>query len=175
MVTEGQTAPDFIAPAVVDGEAELLELFAELRDREAIVLLFFPADFVPASTAELCAVRDAGWHGRPELSVIGLSGDSLFSHAAYADRYGLPFPLVSDFHGGVADTYDLLRTDWEGHSDIPARATLVLDGDWEVRTIETVDDALDPAKPAPVERATATLRDLEIPVDSPEVTYDEFQ
>lgn len=175
MVDVGQTAPDFIAPAVVDGEAELLELFAEIRSRDAIVLVFFPADFVPATTAELCAVNDAGWHGRPDLSVIGLSGDSLFSHAAYADRYGLGFPLVADFHGGIADTYDLLLADWEGHSDIPARATLVLDGDWTVRTIETADEPLDTVTPAPVERATATLRNMGVQVEKPEVSYGEFQ
>jgi len=90
-----------------------------------VVLLFVPADFVPACTAEWTAVRDANWNKTPGLAVIGISGDSLFSHAAYANEFDLPFPLVSDFHGGIAETYDLLAEKWEGHSRIGRRATVV--------------------------------------------------
>lgn len=172
MVTTGQTAPDFIAPAVVDGRAELFELFAEIRDLDAVVLLFIPADFVPACTAELNAVRDANWNERPGLGVIGISGDSLFSHAAYADQFDLPFPLVSDFHGGIAETYDLLAEKWEGHSRIGRRATVVVDSDWEVRAVETVNNALAEVTPAPVARVTETLHRLGVSVERPTVAYD---
>lgn len=171
MVTTGQQAPDFIRPAVVDGDVQMLELFAELREHSAVVLVFQPADFVPTGTAELRAVRDAGWQDHPELLVVGLTGDSLYSHFAYATQYDLRFPLVSDFHGGVADSYDLLLEEWEGHSDIPGRATVVIDGDWAVQTVERVDP-LDSSSPAPVERATGSLRELGLEVTRPEVAYD---
>lgn len=171
MVTTGQKAPDFITPAVVDGEVHMLELFAQLREHDAVVLVFEPADFVPTGTAELRAVREAGWHEHPDVLVVGLTGDSLYSHFAYADQYDLPFPLVSDFHGGIAESYDLLLEEWEGHSAIPARATVVLDGDWTVRAIEQVEP-LDSRSPAPVERATETLRELGLDVARPDVRYD---
>ena len=172
MVSKEQTAPDFIAPAASDGAAEMVELFDEIERVEAVVLLFYPADFVPACTAELCAVRDAGWESTPGLTVLGIGGDSLFAHAAYADQYDLGFRLVSDFHGGIADSYDLLAADWEGHRDIPRRATVVLDSDWNVRFIQPLDDALAHASPAPIERATDTLEEIGLDVQTPRVDYD---
>jgi len=171
MVTTGQKAPDFISPAVDSGEVRMLELFAAVREHSAVVLVFEPADFVPTGTAELRAVREAGWPDHPELLVVGLTGDSLYSHFAYADQYDLPFPLVSDFHGGVADSYDLLLEEWEGHSAIPGRAAVVIDGDWEVRAVERVEP-LDTRSPAPVEQATDALQELELEVARPEVRYD---
>lgn len=171
MVGIGQTAPDFAGAAVEQGTARSFELFVEIRDHDAVVLVFEPADFVPTCTAELCAVRDADWHGNDDIAVVALSGDSLFSHAAYTDRYEFPFPVVSDFHGGIADSYDLLLDTWESHSAIPARATVVIDSDWEVLSVDSVSP-LAKASPAPVERATATLRDAGVTVERPEVSYD---
>jgi len=174
MIETGETAPDFAAPAVTETDAAVLELFSEIRRNDAVVLLFFPADFVPACTAELRAVREAGWSARAELSVIGLSADSLFSHAAYADRYDLPFPIVSDFQAGIAGSYGLVAEKWEGHSQIPQRATVVIDGDWEVHAVERESDATNEVNPAPVERATGTLRELGCPVERPTVEYARF-
>jgi peroxiredoxin len=171
MVETGQKAPDFIKPAVVGEDVQMLELFAELREHSALVLVFEPADFVPTGTAELRAIRAAGWHDHPDLLVAGVTGDSLYSHFAYATQYDLRFPLVSDFHGGVADSYDLLLADWEGHSDIPGRATVVVDGDWEVQTVERLAP-LDSRSPAPVECAADSLRDLGLDVTRPDVQYD---
>ncbi|SDF11297.1 Peroxiredoxin [Halorubrum xinjiangense] len=172
MIDTGVTAPDFIAPAVAGGAAAELELFRLVDGHEAVVCCFAPATFVPACTAEFAAVRDAGWDDRDDLAVVALTGDSLYAGFAYADRFDLPFPVVADFHGGVAESYDLLAESWEGHSDIPRRATLVIDGDWTVRFAAATDDPLDRADPAPVERATETLRALGVDVDRPRVDYD---
>ena len=170
MVTVGQKAPDFITPAVVDGEVQMLELFAQLREHDAAVLVFEPADFVPTGTAELRAVQGAGWDDNPDLLVVGLTGDSLYSHVAYADEYDLRLPLVSDFHGGIAESYDLLLEEWEGHGAIPARGTAVVDDDWTVRAVETVDP-LDSRSTPPVERAAETLADLGLDITRPDVEY----
>jgi peroxiredoxin len=169
MVSVGQTAPDFAGSAVHEGEGRMLELFALVREHDAVALVFEPADFVPTCTAEFAAIRDAGWHAHPSLAVVGLTGDSLFSHAAYADQYDLPFPLVSDFHGGIADSYDLVLDEWEGHSRIPARATVVVDGDWEVRAVESVSP-LSAGSPAPVERVTDALHEAGVDVERPDVS-----
>jgi peroxiredoxin len=171
MVAPGQKAPDFAATALIDGQGELLELFAEVRDHEAVVLLFAPADFVPTCTADFVAVREAGWQDHPDLAVIGLTGDSLFSHATYADQYDLPFPLISDFHASVAGQYDLVLDEWEGHRTIPGRAAVVVDGDWDVRALEDADP-LDRSAPAPVERVVGTLETLGLDVGNPDVTDD---
>ena len=163
MVEIGQKAPDFIASAVADGEGTVIELFAEIRRHEAAVLIFQPAAFVPTGTAEFVAVRDAKWHSHPELFVVGLTGDSLYSHAAYAEQFDLPFPLLSDFHGSVAESYDLLIEEWEGHSAVPARATVVIDDDWELRAVEKTEP-LSERSPAPVERATEAIQALGVDV-----------
>ncbi|MDB2269764.1 redoxin domain-containing protein [Halorubrum ezzemoulense] len=179
MVTVGDTAPDFAAPAVggaPDGDAERtateLALFRLVEAHDAVALCLAPATFVPPCTAALAAVRDAGWHDRDGLAVVALTGDSLYAAFAYADRFGLPFPVVADFHGGVAESYDLLADSWEGHSGIPRRATVVIDGDWTVRFAEATDDPLDRADPAPVRRAAETLHEIGIDVDRPRVNYD---
>lgn len=172
MVTTGDSAPDFIATALVDSEGVSLELFREIRSHEATLLYFYPADFVPECTAELCAIREAGWLQHEALAVIGLSGDSLFSHAAYASQHDLSMPLVSDFHGGVAESYDLLVDDWEGHRHIPERAAVVIDGGWEIRTVEREDEPLARASPAPVERAHEQIQQAGVDVPRPQVRYE---
>mgnify|MGYP002760694895 CR=1 FL=1 len=172
MIDVGVTAPDFIAPAVTAGTAAELELFRLVDRHEAVVCCFAPANFVPTCTAALAGVRDAGWHDRDDLAAVALTGDSLYAAFAYADRFALPFPVVADYHCGVADSYDLLADSWEGHSAIPRRATVVIDCDWTVRFAETTDDPLDRADPAPVERAAETLREIGLDVDRPRVDYD---
>ena len=79
-------------------------------------------------------------------------------------------PLVSDFHAGIADQYDLLLGEWEGHQHIPARATVVVDGDWEVRAVERADP-LAQESPAPSERATRALDELGFDLSRPAVEY----
>ena len=172
MIDVGVKAPDFIAPAVTEGTAAELELFRLVYANEAVVLCFAPENFVPTCTAAFAAVRDAGWHERDDLAVVALTGDSLYSGFAYADQFDLPFPVVADFHGGVADSYDLIAESWEGHSHISRRATVVIDSDWTVRFAEATTDALDRPAPSPVQNATATLRDLGVDVARPRVNYD---
>jgi peroxiredoxin len=181
VIDVGATAPDFAAPAVApaadaDGgdarAASELALVRLVESHEAVALCFAPATFVPPCTAALAAVRDAGWHARDDLAVVALAGDSLYAGFAYADRFGLPFPVVADFHGGVADSYGLLADSWEGHTDVSRRAAVVVDGDWTVRFAAATDDALDRVAPAPVERATDALRDLGVDAERPRVDYD---
>lgn len=173
MIAPGQKAPDFVAPVYRDGAGEMLDLVTVMEDVAGIVLLFAPADFVGPCTAEFCAVRDAGWAEEADLAVLAATGDSLFSHAAYADRYDIPFPLVSDFHGSIADSYGLALEEWEGHRQIPGRATVVVDGDWTVRAVESADP-LAHADPAPAARVTGTVQDLGFDVEPPTVDYEKY-
>ncbi|QKG92842.1 redoxin domain-containing protein [Halorubrum salinarum] len=172
MIRVGDTAPDFIAPAVSGEAADELALFRLVEAHDAVALLFAPATFVPTCTAAFAAVRDAGGADRDDLAVAALTGDSLYAAFAYADRFDLPFPVVADFHGGAAESYDLLADSWEGHSDIPRRAAVIVDSDWTVRFAEVTADALDRVDPAPVERATEALRDLGVDAARPRVDYD---
>jgi len=177
MIDLGVKAPDFAAPAARaltadGGGAAQVELFRLVDAHEAVVLAFAPATFVPTCTAALAAVRDAGWADCDDLAVVAVTGDSLYAGFAYGDRFDLSFPVVSDFHGQIAESYGLLAESWEGHADIPRRATVVVDADWTVRFAEAAVDPLDRPAPAPVENATAMLRESGVDVDRPRVNYD---
>lgn len=161
MLAPGQIAPDFILSGVHDGVGDTYDLVGFVENHRATVLLFYPADFVPTCTADLVAVQRAGWPDRDDLAVVGISGDSIYAHAAYAEAYELAFPLLSDFHGGAAESYGLLADSWEGHDAIPMRAAVVVDDEWTVRAVETADPLAE-VSPAPVE---AVSDDLEAALD----------
>jgi peroxiredoxin Q/BCP len=61
------------------------------------VVYFYPKDDTPGCTAEACAFRDT-WERFSEAGVlvIGVSADSNESHAEFAEKHALPFPLVAD-------------------------------------------------------------------------------
>jgi peroxiredoxin Q/BCP len=62
-----------------------------------VLLYFYPKDDTPGCTKEACTLRDA-WDDlkREHVVVLGVSADSTTSHAKFADKYHLPFPLLSD-------------------------------------------------------------------------------
>ena len=57
-----------------------------------VVLYFYPKDNTPGCTAEACNLRD----NLDAFAVIGVSPDTEKSHKGFADKYALPFPLISD-------------------------------------------------------------------------------
>ncbi len=75
-----------------------------------VVLYFYPKDDTPGCTKEACAFRDAS--SRLEklgAVVLGVSPDSVESHANFRDKYHLNFPLLSDPQHRVAEKYGAWR------------------------------------------------------------------
>ncbi len=75
-----------------------------------VVLYFYPKDDTPGCTKEACAFRDAS--SRLEklgAVVLGVSPDSVESHAKFRDKYHLNFPLLSDPQHRVAEKYGAWR------------------------------------------------------------------
>lgn len=103
----GQAAPDFVLPDQ-DGKTRQL---ADWRGKW-LVLYFYPKNDTPGCTTEACNFRD-DWLLLQELgaAVVGLSVDTSASHAAFAQKYKLPFPLLADAQGEVAARYGAL-SDW---------------------------------------------------------------
>lgn len=74
-----------------------------------LVLYFYPRDDTPGCTEEACGFRDdIGVLGDLNASIAGVSIDDTASHAAFARKYTLPFPLLSDPDGKTAADYDSL-------------------------------------------------------------------
>lgn len=92
MLEVGMSAPDFTL-ADKDGNQVSLSDFAGKR----VVLYFYPKDNTPGCTRQACAFAGA-YRGFQALDtvVIGVSRDSAASHQRFAEKYDLPFVLLSD-------------------------------------------------------------------------------
>ncbi len=97
----GAPAPDFALPG---GDGATVRL-ADLRGRH-VVLYFYPKDDTPGCTVEACGFREAWQELRDaDVVVLGVSRDSVRSHQKFAAKHALPFTLLSDEGGAVAQQY----------------------------------------------------------------------
>lgn len=102
----GSVAPD-ISGNTSDGKRVDL---ATLRGKPAVVY-FYPKDGTPGCTKEACAFRDAfKEYSARGVTIFGVSGDSEASHKEFSAEHELPFPLVSDGDGSVAQAYGVSTT-----------------------------------------------------------------
>ncbi len=92
MLNVGNKAPNF---TLCDKDGRKVSL-SEFKGKK-VVLYFYPRDNTPGCTRQACAF--AGLYGefqRKNVEVIGISRDSVASHIKFAEKYGLPFILLSD-------------------------------------------------------------------------------
>ena len=104
----GSMAPTFTLPDQ-NGQARRLE---DWRGKW-VVLYFYPKNDTPGCTEEACSFRDdLAQLTALGAQVVGVSVDDSASHAAFARKYKLPFPLLADADGAVAARYGAL-SDWK--------------------------------------------------------------
>lgn len=128
MLRTGQEAPDFTLPGAAAGSIETHGLSEYTNQGWTVVLVFYPFDFHPACTDQWCSLRDADWLTLlDDVVVLGVGSDCAYAHREYADHHNIQFPLLSDTDGTVSRAYDVLTTDFENHTDVPGRATYVID------------------------------------------------
>lgn len=140
MIEPGTEAPTFELPAADDGEIRPVSL-SDYLGEDVVVLAFYPADFSPSCTDELCSLRDLELFDIDrDVTLLGISADSAFSHRAFAERYDLAFPLLSDSAGTVAERYGVRYEEFEGHEGIPKRAVFVVGVRGRVRYAWATDD-----------------------------------
>lgn len=76
-----------------------------------VVLYFYPKDFTPGCTTEVCAFRDdVAKLRKAGADVLGVSLDDVKSHAEFAAKYHVPFPLLSDADSSTAQAYGVLAS-----------------------------------------------------------------
>ena len=102
LIAIGQPAPDFTATT---GEGQTVRL-SELRGQKRVVLVFYPGDYTPVCTAQLCSFRD-NWEAlQGEHTVVyGVNPANQEKHAGFAARNRLPFPLLVDAGGEITLSY----------------------------------------------------------------------
>ncbi len=77
---------------------------------KAVVLYFYPEDDTPGCTKESCNFRDEfPKFGKMNAEIIGISADTVKSHKKFADKFNLPFNLLSDETRKVIDMYDVWK------------------------------------------------------------------
>ncbi|MBM4100218.1 MAG: peroxiredoxin [Planctomycetes bacterium] len=95
LIEPGRKAPAFSAP----DQSGTVHSLKSLKG-SAFVLYFYPKDDTPGCTVEACAFRD-GWarFRKAGVTVLGVSPDGAESHARFARKFRLPFPLLADEPG----------------------------------------------------------------------------
>jgi len=138
-VQEHQAAPDFTLPAVgnddivKNGQVHLADLKGH-----TVVLYFYPKDDTPGCTAEACSFRDANREMQKRgIVVLGVSADSIESHQKFADKYGLPYPLLADTDTTVSQLYGVWKEkNYAGKTYMGInRETFLIDKDGIVRKV----------------------------------------
>jgi peroxiredoxin Q/BCP len=124
----GDKAPDFILPSQMGDNVKL----SEYLGKKNIVLYFYPKDETPGCIKEACTFRD----NYEELAalgaeVLGVSGQSVESHKAFAGHYGLQFILLADVDNKVRELYGVHTT----MGILPGRVTYIIDKQGIVRHI----------------------------------------
>jgi peroxiredoxin Q/BCP len=119
-------APDFEMPDADGRNWSLKEL-----QGQKVVLYFYPADDTPGCTAEACDFRDSKQEFEAAgYQVLGVSPQGADSHAAFASKFNLNFPLLIDFDMSVADAYGAVREKPGDYKGIPLnilRSTFIID------------------------------------------------
>ncbi len=105
-IREGDPAPEF---ELADQQGKLHRL--EDYRGQWLVLYFYPKDDTPGCTRQACGFRDDFTALRQMgVTILGISLDDEKSHGAFARKFDLPFPLLSDKGGQVAGRYGSLRS-----------------------------------------------------------------
>ncbi|UJR86083.1 peroxiredoxin [Sandaracinus amylolyticus] len=130
-VPVGEAAPAFM----LQDQTGRVRQLSEYRGNP-VVLYFYPRDATPGCTAEACAFRDA-WDRLQGTGavVLGVSTDDVESHRRFHDEHQLPFELLADLDGRVAQQYGV-----PVQMGMTARMTFLIDDEGVVRHVwEDVD------------------------------------
>ena len=129
MPSVGDMAPDFTLTAQDKSSVTL----SEMRGSR-VILAFYPAAFTGVCTKEMCTFSEGmSSLNSSGVSVFGISVDSPFSNAAFADANGISFPLLSDVHREAIESYGVSLADFviSGYT-VAQRSVFVIEADGRV-------------------------------------------
>ena len=109
-IAVGQTAPDFM---LLNQEKKEVKL-SDFAGKKNVVLVWYPLDWSPTCTNEhVCFVNDMKAFETLDAEVLGVSIDSVWSHKAFAEKMGIKYSLLADFHprGAMSEKYGVYLAD----------------------------------------------------------------
>ena len=129
MPSVGDMAPDFTLTAQDKSSVTL----SDMRGGR-VILAFYPAAFTGVCTKEMCTFSEGMTSlNSSGVSVLGISVDSPFSNAAFAEANGISFPLLSDVHREAIESYGVSLADFviSGYT-VAQRSVFVIEADGRV-------------------------------------------
>jgi len=134
VISEGEEAPGFRLPGVVDGEVREFDL-GDYLEESVVVVAFYPGDFNPACTGTESDLDDVDLLTmQDDVAVFGIAPDTVHSHRAFAAEYDLDMTLLSDPYGEVIEEYGFDRES-EAGAVIARRAVVVVAHDGTVEYV----------------------------------------
>jgi peroxiredoxin len=109
-IATGQTAPDF---SLMNQDKKEVKL-SDFAGKKNVVLVWYPLDWSPTCTNEhACMVNEMRLFETLDAEVLGVSVDSTWSHKAYAEKMGIKYSLLADFHprGAMSEKYGVYLAD----------------------------------------------------------------
>lgn len=101
MIQVGQKAPEFL----LGDQNEIVHTLSQQKGKW-VILYFYPKDDTPGCIREACGFRDVSeTFKRFNAVIFGVSKDTVASHKKFADKYQLPFPILSDPEGSTIRAY----------------------------------------------------------------------
>jgi len=127
MLEVGSKVEEF---TLYDADKKERRLSEFLTKGRRTILAFYPGAFTGVCDKEMCIFRDMFTElEKMNANLVGVSVDAPFAQKAFAEKYGLHFPLLCDFRREVIQKYGLLWKDLGGVNgyDTSNRAIFVLD------------------------------------------------
>lgn len=98
----GSPAP---TPAAIDQDGKPLDL-AAIYAKGVTLVYFYPKADTPGCTKQACSLRDSyASLGGAGIQVVGVSKDTVEAQKKFQEKYNLPFPLIADHDGKVAEAF----------------------------------------------------------------------
>jgi peroxiredoxin len=145
-VKVGQAAPDFTASylAMENGRPGFKSVkLSDFKGQKNVVLAFFPAAFSPGCTNEMAKYQEtSGQFNTNNTVILGMSVDSTWANAAFADKLGVKFNILSDASREISKSYGVFNE----RQLVANRSTFVIDTTGIVQKEFIAQEALDPAK-----------------------------
>jgi len=144
-VKPGQAAPDFTASylAMENGRPGFKQVkLSDFKGQKNVVLAFFPAAFSPGCTSEMAKYQEtSGQFNSNNTVILGMSVDSTWANAAFADKLGVKFNILSDLSRDISKSYGV----FDERQLVARRTTFVIDTKGVVQKEFMAAEALDPA------------------------------